>query len=980
MTSTGIPRPNLPGHEREFVLLWRAFETAASGRLVVLLIRGEPGIGKTRLLDEFAREAARRDVTVLRGGASEAEGMPPYLPFLEALGRYVRTAPRDRLREQTAGLAGPLAEILPELAARLGDLAAHYPLPPEQARLRLYEAVGAFLDAIATASPAALLLDDLHWADPSTLDMLCHVARHQPTARLLILAASRDDEPERPAALEHAIAELTRLRRLESVTLGPLLPEDVAALASAYLNGPVEATASLALHAHSEGNPFFAEELLRGWLESGALARQGEEPWRLTLPPAGNLPPGIAGAIRQRLARLPADVVDLLRVAAIVGRAFDAQSLVSVAGLDLESVEERLLVACRARLVCPDGEAFAFVHDKIRECLYAEVSHARRRRLHEAIGGALESRTNSLSGPGLATLAFHFVRSGDRTRGVVYSRRAADWALRHYAAEEAMAHLRAALERLDAEDGERGALLLELGEAALAAGADREAAAAYQQAQAWFARTGEVEAGARAAHGRGLACRQLDSLDESLAAFVSSLALLEARPGPQTVRTRVDLANLLGGILGQQAEAIAHGRQALELARRLSDNRLEASAGRTVGFMLVLENDLASGIALIEQALALADAGDDPAEAERCCASLAQAYSWQADFERSRRISLRREEFARRCQQPYPLRYVSSWLAFLHCARGEWPDAIRLIDAARPGVERLASARPLAFLRQVQGFLAYQQGDYALAAQEFRAALSTFRQKEPLELVLCLGMLGLALLAGNERQAARACVAEQQAMLPALTAGRLPTATVVSSLALMAVATGDREQAAFCAERLLPHRGQHHWFLIDRILGETALVLEDHPRAAEHLAAALAIAEHEGLRPDAGRVLAAQADLELARGGAGSAARARELLGRALALFDDLGMAGEANRARARLADLPRQPGARTHPPLPAGLSEREADVLRLVAAGLSNRDVARELVLSESTVAKHLTSIYNKLGVDNRAAATAFAVRHGLV
>jgi len=207
----------------------------------------------------------------------------------------------------------------------------------------------------------------------------------------------------------------------------------------------------------------------------------------------------------------------------------------------------------------------------------------------------------------------------------------------------------------------------------------------------------------------------------------------------------------------------------------------------------------------------------------------------------------------------------------------------------------------------------------------------------------------------------------------------LPTLSARGCLALAAMALGDAEQAARHYPDLLACQGQHHWFLMDRILGQVALLCGDLSAAAAHLTAAEAVARREGLRPDLARILAVQADLALAQGGPGSAARARDRLGQARTILRELGMTDELRRVRQRLRTLPHQPSARPGSPLPAGLSPREAEVLRLVAAGQSNRQIAQALSLSESTIAKHLTSIFTKTGADNRAAAAAFAIRHGL-
>src|SRR5438270_3933859 len=171
------PPAAIIGRQQELTLVTHQYEAAKAGHARVVLVTGDPGIGKTRLLDEFARRAAQDGAIILQGGASEAEGMPPYLPFVEALGRYIQVTPLDLLRTQAAAAPQVLATLLPEMITRLGDLPASAPLPPEQARFRLYEAIGRFLQALGAPHALVLTLDDLQWADSASLDLLCHGAR-----------------------------------------------------------------------------------------------------------------------------------------------------------------------------------------------------------------------------------------------------------------------------------------------------------------------------------------------------------------------------------------------------------------------------------------------------------------------------------------------------------------------------------------------------------------------------------------------------------------------------------------------------------------------------------------------------------------------------------------------------------------------------------------------------------------------------------
>lgn len=972
------------GRERELAQVWEQLGIALRSRARVVVVTGDPGIGKTRLLTEVAARAAHAGLAVLHGGASEAAGMPPYLPFLEALGHHIHTIPAGVLCEQAGSDATILTSLFPELTARLETLPAAYTLPADQARLRLYQAVSAFLAAIAADDGLVLIFDDLQWADSSSLDLIAHVIRQQPTARLLFLIACRSGDIALNPALERTLAELNHLRALTTVALAALIEAEIATLATAYLGGPVEPATSRLLHTHSEGNPFFAEELLRAWVENGALVPpgSGRTGWSLTLPLRETLPPSIASVIRLRLIRLAPEVVDQLRVASVIGATFDVNLLVQVQDASPDAIEALLFAAERAGLVHGDRAGrYTFSHEKVRECLYSEVSRTRRQMLHGQIGLALEAARSAEDARRLADLAFHFANSRDSERGVRYLQRAAEEALRIYAPQQALAHLQTALALLERDDPHQGVLLLALGEAALMAANESTAQEAFTAAQTWFVHQGDCVSAARALYGCGISHWRLDEAAAARRALDAALTLLETAPQPEpiTVQILVALANLLGVVLGQQDEALRYGEQALGIARQLGDGALQAGAGRTVGFLLVRDNDLAAGIPLLEQALAQAQQGDDPVEAAACCAYLAQAYCWSTTLERSREVSLLRETYARACPQPHQQSYVYTWLAFLGVLHGAWVEGEEYLALAEPAVDCVASLEPRAFFQQVRGFLAFQQGDYRRAEGALRAGIDIFRTQDPGELLLCLGLLGLALVANGKYREARACIDEQASLIGTLAAGSLSALSACGCVALTLVRMGDVEQATGYYTDLLACQGQHHWFLVDRILGEIATLAHDWSNAANHLAQALRIAERESLLPEKGHILIAQADLELLQGQTGNMMLARQRLTEALTIFRDLGNKSMARCIRQRLRELPRESVMRGAVPTPAALSLREVEVLRLVAAGKRNREIAQTLHISYSTVAKHLTAIFNKTGCENRAAATAFAFQHGL-
>lgn len=973
------PERLLVGRQRELNILCQQFEKAAAGRLHVTLVAGEPGIGKTRLLAEVAEYAEQTGGLVLRGGASEAEGMPPYLPFLEALGSYIRTTPLEQLRAQADPIASILATILPELPGRLGKLTPGYLLPPEQARLRLYEAVGLFLSSIAASGPLLLLLDDLHWADTATLDLLCHVAQHQAASRLCILGAYRSDELANCPALERSILNLTRNRQLITLALQPLNEADVAELCTHLLGAQLDHLLSQQLWKESEGNPFFLEELLRVWLEMGALTVTPSQA-NISLPLSASLPASISSLIRHRFTRLPQEVLETLRPAAILGRTFTGSFLAEILGQNEELVEEQLLTAVQAEILRYDPpEKYTFSHDILRAYLYNKITPARKKRFHGFIGRILEARLDQENAQQLAQLAFHFAHSGDHVRGATYSQLAAEQAARAAAPGEAMHHYRTALDLLDPQDQRRGALWLALGEAALAAGMEREAVQAFETAQTWWTHRPDMLAAAQAAYGQGRAWARLEDHAAAQASFEQALTLLREQVCAERVQVLVDLSTLLAVSLGKQAAGMACGQQALELARQLGESRLEAMANRVVGNLLVRGNELPAGIPLLEHALKLAVAADDPVEAAECCACLTMAYFWSGRIHLMKENLLYRVELAHRCQQPYQLRHLYSWFVGCAACLGNLAEAGQWLAQTEAAVASLTSPEPRAFLLQIRSILAVFHHDYEAAEAYLAQAVALFRQMGPSVLIWYLPILGWIQLLLGKRQEALACLQESEALLASQEPGTILAGNAVLYLAQMALLLEDRERIAFYTTRLLLFRGLFLDWLVDRILGELFTFQATWSDAQACLNRAEEMARREDLLPELALTQVAQGRLALAQGGRGSVIQARNLFEQALALFQQLDMHGQALAVHARLEQLPATSSSRDVRSLPAGLSLREVEVLRLVTRGKSNRQIAEELVLSEKTVANHLARIFAKTGTDNRAAATAFAIRSGI-
>jgi tetratricopeptide (TPR) repeat protein len=538
--------------------------------------------------------------------------------------------------------------------------------------------------------------------------------------------------------------------------------------------------------------------------------------------------------------------------------------------------------------------------------------------VHGKIGRVLESQDVGQSPQYLSLLAFHFGRSGEQAKGVTYALRAADTAIRAFAAEEGLAHYRVAHGLAAPDDDRRGEILLGLGKAALLADAIAEAASAFEAARVWGLHAGDRVTAARAALGLGRARSGSGTWQAALEAKEVAVALLQDHPGPQLAQALTELAST-EALMGKFSDGIGHAERSLELAQSLGNGLLEARARKSLGNLLVLVNDVLTGMQALERALELATAADDPAEAADCCFRLAYATWKTAQLRRCRKVSQAWMDFASRCRNQFQLLGSQDWLASVAVAEGNWRQADRLMADAVPAVERAGYTELRDWFYMDSGWLAYLRGDYGRAEREFLALEASYA-KSPEALGRRQGLLGLAQLALGKGREARTYMAEQDALLAALPVGCMPTAAILVCLAVMALLMAHQERRRRYYTSLQAFQGQNHWFLVDWILGAVEVLWGDWQAAEAHLAAAQAMARREGFRPELALVLEGQANLEVARGGQGSAIRARTLLGQALNLSQDIGMTVDAARVRERLRTLSRQPRG-SHPRFPAGLS-----------------------------------------------------------
>jgi class 3 adenylate cyclase len=578
------------GRSEERSLLRLAVDRAVSGAGSVVLIAGEAGVGKTRLVDEIAVEARTRDLFVVRGHCSDMDGAPPYLPFVEAIEYGLAVASRDVFRA-AMGDAGPeIARFVPKVRLAYPDLPPQLALPTDQARHYMFESVCDFFERAATIRPMLIALEDLHWADVSTTQLLESVARRAGRTALLVIGTYRDVDLNREDAFARGIEHLSQLPSVSRITLKRLSAAEVAKILRA-LSGqdPPDQLVRL-IYTETEGVPFFVEEVYRHLAEEHRLT-DATGKW---LPQVAlgeiEVPETIRLVLGRRIDRIGETAQRILTTAACIGRTFTFEFLTSVAGETEEDLLDALEQAERARLlVAEEGRRprYLFAHEQIRQTLLSRLSFARRQRLHQRVADAIERLHAGNLDEHVSDLAYHLAQAGARDRAAKYLQQAGMSAAAHLATPEALVYFAKAAELAGAGPTRRAALRAR-GELLMGLFRGREAAVDLELAMREAAEQGaaaeEMEALLRL--GRAYYVVGLDhrpAIAQSLAALERARELairLADRHGE--ARALIPTHWHADFDLSFKPQATANADRALAIARELGDEDLEIDALRAV--------------------------------------------------------------------------------------------------------------------------------------------------------------------------------------------------------------------------------------------------------------------------------------------------------------------------------------------------------------------------------------------------------------
>jgi DNA-binding CsgD family transcriptional regulator/tetratricopeptide (TPR) repeat protein len=975
------------GRDAELGRLRDALERAQLGEATVAVVGGEAGVGKSRLVDELAELARAGGHTVLRGDCVElgGEGLP-FAPFVAML--------RDLLRQRGpaafAGYEGDFARLVPELGPVDDEPAAR------TGRGHLFDLVTGLFERLAVGSGGAVVLvaEDLHWADRSTRDLIAYLSRALRSARVLLVGTYRSDELHRGHPLRPFLAELDRVRGVDRLELERLDRESTGRILTGILSAAPSAATLDSIHGRSQGNPFFVEELAACAADCG-------------------LPDTLRDLLLAKVDRLAEADQRVLRTAAAGGRRLAYRLLAQVAGVPEPDLEESLRAALAAQLVvvAPDGDGYEFRHALVREVLHDELLPGEHARLHARYAAAIEADP-SLVGESRAPaeLAYHWHSAHDHPRALAAAVRAAASASHRYAFAEQLRLLDRVLELWeqvpDAAEAAGMDHLTVLETALFAARSAADYPRALKLVRAALAEVDEAAEPIRAAQLWEFYGSRLRDLGKGDGTEEMRRAYRLVEELPDTVELAELLANVASSLtlVGEHGEAERLAARAIAMAADHPGTSAHVRA--TVAMGMVCNNEVSAEAALtaLHEALRMAGEGGDGPQLAHARVNLSDVlhelgqYAEAAEVARLGQADAKRTGASRGTHLFLRANHAEALIAL-----GEWDAADeecgKIIRWAPPGALGLLGLVHRAFLRLARG-------DESAAEWVDRSLTHMSRAYLPSQQRLPLHELHIeaTLAAGHPDTAVHhARTALSDPLLHRAPRYAWPLLSAASRAALTTSptsATGSPATTSTPAPAGTPSdAGSPRSELVARLRELSASLPARYPyerACAADLAADLAALD----RSDTPAVLAARAAAVAAwRADGHPYSLARALLGLAeaaaatgdraaaeAAIEEATGIARRlgAEPVRERAALLARRLGVRAAPtaapPAAAVLTDRELEVLRLVAEGHSNRRIAETLYISPKTASVHVSHIIAKLSVSGRGEAAAVAHRLGIL
>ena len=889
------------GRDREMVTLRASLTDVVAGHGRLVLLVGEPGIGKTRTTQELTGLARRQGARVLTGRCYEGDGAPPFWPWVQIVREYLQECSLATIQTDLGTGAVDVAQVIPEVRERLPELPAAPTLEPEQARFRFFDSFTRFLKNAARVQPLVLVLDDLHWADASSLLLLQFLVREVENAPVLIIGTYRDVDLELHHPLRQALGEVARAAGSQTLQLHGLSESEVAEILNHLTGATPEEALLTAVYQQTEGNPFFLTEVARVLASEGSPAPLPTPPSAPALP----VPQRVLDVISRRLTRLSGECLQVLTLASVIGRDFPLAVLTRASELSRVQLLQALEEAMRAQVVIADPQIpsnYSFSHALMRETLYRELTLTQRVTFHRQVGEALESvyRTNPTRP--LTEIAYHFFVAAqggeDIERALTYATQAGEQATALLAYEEAIKQYQNALQLFtlrEPDEGGRCELLLALGSAYRKAGQSTQEKAMFLEAATSARQRGHSQQLARAALGFSGSWIPVGVVNKTAVTLLEEAlqALGEQEDGLRaSLYARLAMQLWFGTA---RERRLALSQQAVQLARSAGNQRTLGYCLQARHFSLWGSPQLAERLAITTEVLQLADQTRDGELA---------AYGYIrriSDLLAIGNLVALEEAIARHAQMAEQLRQPAhSWFTLIfqvmrRIMAGQFEDGERLAQQALTLGQQAHDQNAIAGFGIQMFVLRREQGRLL----EMESALSGFIERYHALSAFQYALMYLYSEVGKEAEArARFEEFARQGFTNLPQDQTLPLS--LAFLAHVCAGLGDIDRATHLYALLLPYADYNivmsaangYFEPASHPLGLLATLLGKWDEAERHFTHALAMTTRLGARPRLADAQYAYAKLLLTRQRLGDQEHAIRLLDAALATAQELGMAG----------------------------------------------------------------------------------------
>ena len=742
----------LVGREEELSRLKTAFHDAQTGKSSIVVIHGEAGAGKSRILRELTSYAQSDGAVVITGRGTEDK--VPYAPWVELLREYVAQVPSEVLRRMIGASPADLARLVPDIAVKLGTIPPVKSIGEQQDKLRLYETVTQFLIGVSKEHPLLVLLDDMEWADQASIDLLEYFVRSTGNLRILTVCGYRTEELAPDSALDKSLMRLNRERVLESISLKNLTLEESGRLVTEIFGESGISTEFVNLiHQRTGGNPFFVEEVLRSMVEEGTIYRT-ERGWERKPIQELVIPKSVKAALESRIKKLDPDTINMAILASVIGFEFDFDVLREVSGVEEDALLERLEKALAFGLIEEPGKKgfFRFVDSRIRELMLGNLSKIRSARYHQKIAEAMEILYAKNLEQHAEAIANHCYDAGDAQRCIKYSTIAGDRNRAIHAYDRAVTDYRRVLELLDLEggsDAERASVLEKLGAACYFAGDAQESTIHYDEALAIFEKLHDYKSCVRICYDSSDAIYDAKgpAVGTKEAIHVTRRALKYVENSPDSFEAASIYSRLAFwlGLLDEYEEAVAWIDKGVEAGEKSGNFLAVADGWATKGGYLADTGHVDEGLSLLEKALQISMEHELFFQASYCLLNLG-LYTYPRDLTRAREFALQRLELCKRIN--HVINQISAWMRLCEVDffRGEWKYALEEVQKSFEIAAKVGESVPIKAVAHVKrGFLLLGMGDLEKAETDLQRAFELQKNDTKIGSVVPLH-LGLGLL------------------------------------------------------------------------------------------------------------------------------------------------------------------------------------------------------------------------------------------